>query len=150
MNETEIAALLDEGYRAQVGTHNPDGSIHLVPMSYVIYEGAVTLWTDPASRKVANLRADPRLTCLIELGDDFYSFRAVQLVGTGALITDLDSSRKIGEALFARTAGPLSEDMLEYVGNLAANRIGISVQPSTVVSWDHRKLAGIRPDDVGN
>lgn len=149
MNDREVAAFLEEGRRAQVATHNPDGSIHLVPMAYVLYEGNVTLWTDPGSRKVANLRSDPRMTCLIETGDEFDSFRAVQLVGTGALLTDLDTSRKVGEALFARSVGDLSGDLLAYVANLAASRVGIAVNATTVVSWDHRKLAGARPDQVG-
>jgi hypothetical protein len=86
---------------------------------------------------------------LIELGEDFESFRAVQLVGTASLVTDLDTSRKIGEALFARTLGALSDDVLGYVATLAAQRAGIVVHPTRVVSWDHRKLAGARPDQMG-
>jgi Pyridoxamine 5'-phosphate oxidase len=150
MTEAEIASLLEEGSRAQVATYNPDASIHLVPMSYVVYEGRVTLWTDPASRKVANLRADPRLTCLVELGEDFYSFRAVQIVGRGSLITDGDASLEIGKALFARTTGPLTDDLLGYVATLAPQRVGIAVEPDRIVSWDHRKLVGALPDQIGS
>lgn len=149
MTNLEIADHLEEGHRAQIATYNSDGSIHLVPMAYVIYEDRVTLWTDPGSRKVNNLRADPRLTCLVELGEDFRSFRAVQLVGTGSLITDFEASRKVGEALFSRTMGTLSDDIRAYVASLAADRVGIAVQPSVVVSWDHRKLDDVRPDQIG-
>jgi nitroimidazol reductase NimA-like FMN-containing flavoprotein (pyridoxamine 5'-phosphate oxidase superfamily) len=149
MTDSEVAAVLHEGRRAQLATYNSDGSIHLVPMAYVVYDGQVTLWTDPGSRKIANLRSDPRVTCLIELGEDFESFRAVQLVGTASLVTDLDTSRMIGEALFARTLGALSDDVLGYVATLAAQRAGIVVHPTRVVSWDHRKLAGARPDQMG-
>ena len=150
MSEAEIAAALEEGRRAQLATRNPDGSIHLVPMSYVVYEGRVTMWTDTASRKVSNLRADPRLTCLVELGEDFQSFRAVELVGAGSLVTDYEASRKVGEALFARTVGALTDDMLAYVATLAGERVGIVVQADRVVSWDHRKLNGALPDQIGS
>jgi nitroimidazol reductase NimA-like FMN-containing flavoprotein (pyridoxamine 5'-phosphate oxidase superfamily) len=149
MDEREIASVLDEGSRAQIATFNKDGSIHLVPMAYVMLDGVVTLWTDPSSRKVANLRADPRLTCLVELGEHFESFRAVQLIGTGSLITDSDASRKVGEALFSRTMGSLTDDVLGYIKMLSAQRVGIAVKPERVVSWDHRKLAGARPDQIG-
>lgn len=149
MTEPEIEAVLEEGRRAQLATYNPDGSIHLVPLTYVVLEGRVTFWTDPASRKVSNLRADPRLTCLIELGEDFESFRAVQLIGTGTLITDHQGSLDVGRALFARSMGVLTDDVLRYVATLTPQRIGISVEPLQVVSWDHRKLAGVRPDRIG-
>lgn len=149
MNESEISALLDEGRKALLATHNGDGSVHLVPMAYVVHEGRVTFWTDPASRKVANLRSDPRVTCLIEVGEEFESFRAVQLVGTGVLVTDIDASRGIGEALFARSLGALTDDVRGYVATLAAQRVGIVVRPTRIVSWDHRKLAGVRPDEIG-
>lgn len=150
MSDSEVATLLDEGDRVQVGTHNPDGTIHLVPMSYVMFEARMTLWTDPTSRKVANLRADPAITCLVELGDDFGSFRAVQLIGTATISSDPDTSQAVGEALVARTVGALSDDLVAYVAGLAAQRVAVTVEPVRVVSWDHRKLAGARPDQVGS
>lgn len=148
MTEPEIAGLLAEATRVQVGTLNRDGSVHLVPMSYVVVDGTLNLWTDPRSRKVSNLRRDPRITCLVELGEEFASFRAVQLVGTARISHDFETSRKVGEALFARSVGDLSEDLLRYVAGLAPDRVAIAVDPSRVVSWDHRKLAGARPDQV--
>lgn len=149
MEEAEVAALLAEATKAQVATINPDGSVHLVPMSYVVVDDEVTLWTDPASKKVSNLRRDPRITCLVEQGDDFASFRAVQMVGTARLSSDTETSRAVGEALFARSVGELSDDLRAYVAGLAPQRVSVTVEPVTVVSWDHRKLAGARPDQVG-
>lgn len=149
MTDAEVASLLDEGRRVQVATHNRDGSVHLVPMSYVVFEGRVTLWTDPSSRKVSNLRRDPRITCLVETGDDFGCFRAVQLVGTAEIREDITTSKAVGEALFARSVGELSGDLLAYVAGLAPQRVAISVVPTRVVSWDHRKLAGPRPEQIG-
>ena len=150
MTEPEVAGFLQEGRRAQVATHNRDGSINLVPMSYVMYDGRVTFWTAPESRKVANLRLDPRVTCLVETGDDFGSFRAVQMVGEASLHEDLETSRQVGEALFALTVGELTDDLRGYVARLAPDRVAIAVEPTRVVSWDHRKLAGLRPDQAGS
>jgi hypothetical protein len=118
-------------------------------MSYVVVDGQVTLWTDPASKKVSNLRRDPRITCLVELGEDFGSFRAVQLVGTARLSSDAETSRAVGEALFARAVGELSDDLRSYVAGLVPHRVAVSVEPVRVVSWDHRKLRDARPDQVG-
>lgn len=150
MTELEVADFLREGRRAQVATHNPDGTIHLVPMSYVLYDGRVTFWTAPVSRKVANLRLDPRVTCLVETGDDFGSFRAVQMTGEASLHEDVETSRRVGEALFSLTVGELTDDLRGYVARLAPDRVAIAVEARRVVSWDHRKLAGLRPDQVGS
>ena len=150
MTDAEVAELLAEASKAQVATLNPDGSVHLVPMSYVVVEGTVTLWTDPDSQKIANLRRDPRITCLVELGDDFPSFRAVQLVGEGRVSSDLGTSRAVGEALFARSVGELSDDLRSYVAGLATQRVAVSVEPARLVSWDHRKMTRPRPDQVGS
>ena len=81
MSEEEVQALLDECRRAQVGTLNPDGSVHLVPLAFMRFDGQLAFWTDPTSRKVRNLRRDPRITCLIETGGGFEEFRAVQITG---------------------------------------------------------------------
>jgi len=149
MTDAEVAAFLEEGRRVQVATHNQDGTIHLVPMSYVMCDGKLTLWTDPGSRKVLNLRADPRITCVVELGEEFTTFRAVQIVGSAVLATDPETSRAVGEALFGLSLGELSDDMLAYVARLAPDRLAIIVEPSRIISWDHRKLADLRPDQVG-
>src|SRR6185436_19819525 len=91
MNDEEVQSLLDECWRAQVATFNPDGSAHLVPLSLMRFDGHVAFWTDPASRKVKNLRRDPRITCLIETGTRFEDFRAVQITGRATVIDDLDT-----------------------------------------------------------
>jgi PPOX class probable F420-dependent enzyme len=149
MTDAEVAGFLAEATRAQVATINPDGSVHLVPMSYVVVDGTLTLWTDPASKKVSNIRRDPRVTCLVEMGEDFASFRAVQLVGTARVSSDAGTSRGVGEALFARSVGELSDDLRAYVAGLAPQRVVVSVEVERLVSWDHRKLAHARPDQVG-
>ena len=150
MTDEEVAELLDEGKRVQFASHSPDGSIHLVPMSYVVVDGRVCLWTDPGSRKVTNVRADPRVSGLIEMGDEFATFRAVQITGTAMVADDPVKSLAIGEALFARSlGGALDDGTKAYVATLVPERVGVVIQPDRIVSWDHRKLAGARPDQVG-
>lgn len=151
MTEDEVTTFLDEGRRAQVATINADGSPHLVPLTYVVLDGHLTLWTDHGSRKIANLRRDPRLTCLVEQGDGFADFRAVQLTGRAALVDDPEASLRVGVALFGRYSPPGAdpEQVRAAAADLAPARVAVVVTPERVVSWDHRKLAGVRPKDVG-
>ena len=149
MTPAEVAEFLAGERRAHLATIDPDGTPHVVPLSYVVIDGRVTFWTDPASRKVANLRRDPRITCLVEAGTEFAEFRAVELRGRGEVSGDVETSRRTGLALYERAAGVLTDDMRGAVDAMAADRVAVTVVPDRTVSWDHRKLPGARPADVG-
>lgn len=150
MSDDEVRAHLGECNRAHVATLLPDGRPHVVPLAYMIFEDHVCFWTDPSSQKIKNLRRDPRITCVVECGDDFAEFRAVQIVGDAELIDDVDRSRQAGEVLFSRSRGELTDDLRTYAAMLAPQRVVVKVKPLRIVSWDHRKMAGVTPADVGH
>lgn len=149
MSDDEVRAFLDAGRRVQVATINPDGTPHLVPMSYALVDGRLALWTDPRSKKVANLRRDPRLSCLVEEGTRFADYRGVQLSGRAELLDDPETSLRMGLALYERYGGPLTDQLREAAASLAPERVMIAVVATRVVSWDHRKVADLRPSQVG-
>lgn len=149
MDDDEVKAHLDACYRMQVAPLDADGTPHLVPLAYMWFDGALALWTDPESRKVRNLRRDPRITCLIETGDGPHEFRAVQIVGRAEVIDDADTSRRAGEALSTRYGGPLDDESRAWVESLVPVRVTVLVRPERIVSWDHRKLAGVGLEDLG-
>ena len=149
MTDDEVRAHLDACYRMQVATLDADGAPHLVPLGYMWFDGALAFWTDPGSRKVRNLRRDPRITCLIETGDSPAEFRAVQIVGRTEVIDDLQTSRRAGETLTIRYSGPLDDDSRAWVESLAPVRVVVLIHPERVVSWDHRKLADVGLGDLG-
>jgi PPOX class probable F420-dependent enzyme len=151
MTDDEVEAFLAAGRRVQVATLDAGGQVDLVPMSYFVWDGRLALWTDPASRKVRNLKRNPSVACLVEVGERFEDFRAVQLRGRAELIDDVESSRTAGELLFARYgAEPLTAEARAAVAALAPVRVVVVVHPDRIVSWDHRKLAEITPDAVGH
>src|SRR3954454_16238935 len=125
MTPAEVDVFLAGERRAHLATITPDGTPHVVPLSYVVIDGRVTFWTDPRSRKVANLRRDPRLTCLVEAGAHFAEFRAVQISGRAQLGEDHDSSERVGLALFERSRGDLDDALRATVAALAPERVAI-------------------------
>jgi PPOX class probable F420-dependent enzyme len=149
MSDEEVVAFLDGERRAHVGTIIADGTPHVVPLSYVVLDGLLAFWTDPRSRKVANLRRDPRMTCLVEAGDHFAEFRAVQLTGRAELGEDPATSERVGLALFERANGHLTDDLRTTVASLVDQRVAITLHPVRIVTWDHRKLEGVRPSQIG-
>lgn len=150
MSADEVAAFLDGAWRVQVATINADGTPHVVPMSYVVIDGLLTIWTDPRSRKVTNLRRDPRITCLVEDGASFAELRAAQLCGRAELGEDRETSLRTGLALFARSnRGVVTNEHRAAAEALVAERIAVTVHPERVVSWDHRKMPGVSATEIG-
>ena len=140
MTDEEVAAFLAERRKVHVATLGRDGSPHLVPMYFLVVEGAVTFWTYTASQKIANLRRDPRITVMAEDGEAYFDLRGVQVVGRAHLTSDPALVAAFGERLYERYFGRLDEDGRAHVARSASRRTRVSVEPVRVVSWDHRKL----------
>ena len=102
MSEAEVAEFLTESKKVQVATVNPDGSPHLTTLFYVLQDGRIAFWTYGRSQKIKNLERDPRITCLVETGDDYFELRGVSVSGTAEIVTDEAGIREIGTAVASR------------------------------------------------
>ena len=142
MTDDEIRAFLEEQRTLQVATIDHDGYPHLVAMWYVLLNDEITFWTYAKSQKAINLRRDPRLTCLVETGEQYNELRGVQIKGQAVMNDDREFVQKVGEAIWERYTGPLNESTHPMVIAQAAKRVVITVKPVEIVSWDHRKLGG--------
>ena len=140
MTDAEIAALLAESHKLQLATINRDGTPHLVTMFYVMLGGQIAFWTYRSSQKARNLARDPRMTCLVETGEEYFELRGVQVVGTARCIEDPAGVLEIGRGVAAVTTGMPAGALADYVTHTARKRVGFAVQPRRVVSWDHRRL----------
>lgn len=140
MTAAEAAAFLAGSRKVQLATINPDGTPHLVTMFYVLIDDRIAFWTYKASQKALNLARDPRVTCLVESGEDYFELRGVQLTGTVRCVEDQDSVRGIGRRIAGDLPGAPAGALEEYVAKQARKRFGYIVEPDRIVSWDHRKL----------
>jgi len=141
MTAEEAAALLAESHKLQLATMNRDGTSHLVTMFYVMLDGQIAFWTYRSAQKARNLARDPRVTCLVETGEEYFELRGVQVVGIARCIEDPARVLDIGRRLAAVTAGMDAETLEEYTAKTARKRVGYVVEPRRVISWDFRKLA---------
>ena len=142
MTEAEVAEFLTDSKKVQVATVNPDGSPHLTTLFYVVEDGRIAFWTYGRSQKIKNLERDPRITCLVETGDDYFELRGVSVSGTAEIVTDEARIREIGTAVASRMVdgadlGDLGRDEVE---RQVKKRVGVVVVPSRTASWDHRKM----------
>ena len=149
MTEDEVAGFLESGHTLIVTTNGAGGYPHAAPMWYVMDDGKIAFRSFTKSQKIVNLSRDSKLTVLLEEGETYAELRGVMVRGTGRLIEDpayvLDLyGRMSGKYAFAGdTPVPLEGDALEAMfGRFAAKNTAVVVEPESVISWDHRKLAG--------
>ncbi|MEU4422544.1 pyridoxamine 5'-phosphate oxidase family protein [Actinoplanes sp. NPDC024001] len=140
MTGEEITALLSYARKLQLATINPDGTPHLVAMFFGLAEGRIAFWTYRASRKAHNLARDPRVTCLVEDGEDYFELRGAQVSGVVERIDDLAGVTEVGRLIAARMPDVPRDALDAYVAQAARKRAAYLVKPVRTASWDHRKL----------
>ncbi len=145
MTEAETQAFLEAGRDLQVASLNADGTPHLVTMWYELDRGDVCFWTYGKSQKVVNLRRDPRLTVLVATGEVYEQLRGVSIAGTAEIVEPgTPEVLAFGLRLFEKYWGPADDDLVKAgVEAQAQKRVVIRVKPTSTVTWDHSKLAGV-------
>jgi PPOX class probable F420-dependent enzyme len=141
MTAADQADLLAGSHKLQLATINRDGTPHLVTMFYVMLDGQIAFWTYRSSQKARNLARDPRVTCLVETGEEYFELRGVQVVGLARCIEDPARVLDIGRRVATVTTGMAADVLDEYTEKTARKRLGYVVEPQRVISWDHHKLA---------
>lgn len=138
MSADEVAAFLAAPRTLNIATVGADGAIHIVAMWYAMRGECPVFTTYGRSQKVVNLRRDPRLTGLVEAGQNYDELQGVELIGTARIIEDpaevLATVRELSLKYSARNLSHTAEKS-------AARRVAIVLEPHRVISWDHHKLA---------
>jgi len=144
MTDAEMWELLDGPHVLQTASINNDGTPHLVAMYYAVMDGRIAFWTYGKSQKVLNLQRDPRLSVMVEDGDNYGELRGVSITGPAELSDDPEVVQAVGEALYPRYFGELNDMAREGVVASGRKRVAVFIRPSEsrVASWDHRKLGG--------
>lgn len=144
MTDEEREAFLDEQRVLNIASIGPTGHPHVVAMWYAVIDGDLTFWTFGKSQKVLNLRRDPKISGLVEAGDEYNELRGVEVTGTAALVEDPDVVFEIGRTIGRRYNGDIvdSDIGLDVIQKQAQKRIAIRIKAERFVSWDHRKLGG--------
>jgi len=141
LTDDEVTTLLTEQRKLQLGTINPDGTPHLVTMFHAVVDGRIAFWTYRTSQKARNIDRDPRVTCLVEGGVDYFELHGALIYGTAEVVTEPERVRRLGTAIVRRMLDGQADDAIDpFVAATAAKRHAYLVDPGRVASWDHRKL----------
>jgi PPOX class probable F420-dependent enzyme len=144
MTDEELWKLIEERKSLQVATLNRDGSPHLTTLWFAIVDGKIVFETYTKSQKVVNLERDPRIAVLVEAGTGYNELRGVSISGTAEVVKDPERVHVIAREVMRRNhPGVAKDEVDELARRMAAKRSGVIVHPEKIVSWDHRKLAGV-------
>jgi general stress protein 26 len=112
-------------------------------MWYAFLDGDICFWTFAKSQKVVNLRRDPRITCLVETGDEYAQLRGVELIARAEIIEDETEVLRFGIAETERYQNvKVNDAMIAGITKMANKRVIVKLVIEKLVSWDHRKLGG--------
>jgi general stress protein 26 len=106
MTAAQAAEFLAAGHKVQFATNGPDGFPHLVTMYYALIDGRITFWTYRRSQKARNLERDPRISCLVETGEQYFDLRGVLVQGTARRIDDPAAIKEVGRQIAQILAAP--------------------------------------------
>lgn len=125
----------------------PDGFPHPMPMWFGVEDdGAIVMTTFAKSQKVRNLERDPRVSLLVEDGEDYAKLRGVVYYGTAELRPSAEAVLDVLERVTTRSGAAPAADpaaLRQALQKTAGKRVAIRVRPDRIVTWDHGKLGGV-------
>ena len=149
MSPQEVQQFLTGNKVLEVATVGADGWPHVAPMWYVVDDGKVVFRSFTKSQKIVNLVRNPKLTVLVETGDDYSQLQGVMIKGTARLVNDPEYVLSVYGGLAKKypmindTPMELDAAALEAAfGRFAPKNTAVVVEPAKVITWDHTKLGG--------
>ena len=144
MDEPSLWEFIGSQKTVQVGTLNPDGTIHLVPLWFALDGECIILETFSKSQKIKNLERNPNITLLFEDGTEYAHLRGATLYARAELVRDVEEVHTLHCMVIGRNQPELSQEVIEQVSRgMAPKKTAIRIRPQRVMSWDHSKLDGI-------
>jgi PPOX class probable F420-dependent enzyme len=145
MSDEEIADYLKTSRTMILVTNGHRGHPHAVAMFYTVDDDlTVNMATYGRSQKIKNIERDPKVTLLIESGEEYQELRGLMIEGTAEVVEDLDATvRVMVEATSTPEQSlPDAADLDQDIKTaMAGKRLLVKVKPTRFVSWDHSKLS---------
>jgi PPOX class probable F420-dependent enzyme len=141
MTVEERDAFLASERTCRVATVGGDGAPHVTPLWFVWDGSALWLTSIVRSQRWTDLQREPRISVVVDAGEEFMELRGVEIRGV---------AEPIGEV--PRTGAPVDElDLPErlYADKYAGGQVHhdgrhawVRIRPEKIVSWDFRKMGG--------
>ena len=132
-----------------LATLEPDGFVHAIPLWYALDGDAIVFATGSRSRKVRNLRRDPRATLVLHDSRPGFEVCGASIRGRVELVEG-DAAKPLVERVHRRYVTPAGE-LLPAAGEfLASDDIAVRLFSDAAFTWDERASAAARELRVAN
>jgi PPOX class probable F420-dependent enzyme len=146
MSDDELQGFLRSSKTIIINSIGPGGYPHPMPMWFAVDDdGSVRMTTFRKSQKVLNIERDPRVSLLVEAGEEYNQLRGVVIYGRARVVDELAEVKKTLLAIsgIGDIADPEARKAADAaISKTAAKRVAILIRPERIVSWDHSKLGG--------
>ncbi|MEV0184289.1 pyridoxamine 5'-phosphate oxidase family protein [Streptomyces sp. NPDC050625] len=149
MTPEEVDAFLAAERVCRVATISAGGHPHVVPLWFV-WDGSA-LWLNSVfrSQRWADLQRDPRVSVVVDAGEEFHELRGVELSGEVEVASEVPRTSEPRPEL----AGVERRYAEKYSGTpdfVADGRhTWLRMSPTRLVSWDFRKNPALKPRRSG-
>jgi hypothetical protein len=144
MTPAEVDEFLVTERTCRAATVKADGSPHVTPLWFLWHDGALWLTTLVRAQRWADLQRDPRMSVIVDAGEQYFELRGVELSGRVEVVGEVprvgEPNPELGD-IELRTAQ-------KYQGPGAIVRTDgkhawIRMRPDKIASWDFRKLSSL-------
>ncbi|MGW0393441.1 pyridoxamine 5'-phosphate oxidase family protein [Streptomyces sp. NPDC003042] len=140
MSDEEVDAFLREQRTCRVATVSPDGRPHVGALWFAWDGSSLWLYSITRSRRWSDLRADPRISVVVDSGESYDELRGVELSGTAVFVGEAPrTGEPCPELAEPERLFPLKNFRLEEMPHDGLHA-WIRLTPESVVSWDFRKI----------
>jgi hypothetical protein len=143
MTADEMDAFLAAERVCRVATIGADGP-HATPLWFGWDRSSLWLYSITRSQRWADLRADPRISVVVDAGIEYFDLMGVEITGTVEVVgevprtgTPCDELAAI-EPVFARKYMGGGDEMFHD-----GRHAWLRVKPTKIATWDFRKLANL-------
>src|ERR1700736_577283 len=124
----EQASFLSQPHKAALATIDKEGFPHVVAMGYRYKDGVIYMTSYGKAQKVVNVRRNPKVGVMVEVGERYADFRGVMIRGRCEVIEDpqlvKETMRLAGEAATAAVpSGAVSSASKRVVLKITPYRI---------------------------
>jgi len=144
MTEASVQNMLTRAHTGVLVSLRSSGEPVALPVWFVAREGAIFVRTPARAKKVARIRADERVSFLVQDGLAWRELRGIHISGAARVVDDRDVIAAVGAAIDEKYAAFRTAPAARSQATNAhyAERVVIHVSPTSVISWDNGLLAG--------
>jgi hypothetical protein len=142
MSDEERDAHLARLLVCRVGTIGADGGPHVSALWYCWDGAALWLYSIIRSQRWVNLQRDPRVSVVVDTGEEYFQLRGVEFIGE---VEFLGEQPRVGEPI-PELEEPERLFAQRYTGGTwlgyDQRHAWLRLRPRKQVTWDFRKLGG--------